>query len=140
MKNLGAIFKLFSGMLRKGFEGLPAKMSVYNAFIQANLGRVKVYITRSTRLNGGAILAPYQITRGSLPSIVMTQTTSRLTKSSVNIGTLAIDDTTTIGQLATAISRNLLFALCMTALGILSAWLTPHLLALWRDTWYSLRR
>lgn len=104
--NLGAIFKLFSGMLRKGFEGLPANMSVYNAFIQANLGRVKVYITRSTRLNGGAILAPYQITRGSLPSIVMSQTTSRLTKSSVNIGTLAIDDTTTVGQLAAAILAN----------------------------------
>ncbi len=104
--NLGAIFKLFGGMLRKGFEGLPANMSVYNAFIQANLGHVKVYITRSTRLNGGAILAPYQITRGSLPSIVMTQTTNRLTKSSINIGSLVIDDTTTIGQLATAILAN----------------------------------
>ncbi len=104
--NLGAIFKLFSGMLRKGFEDLPAKMSVYNAFIQANLGVVKVYITRSTKLNGGAILAPYQITRGTLPSIVMTQTSSRLTKSSLNLGSLTISDTTTIGQLATAILTN----------------------------------
>lgn len=104
--NLGAIFKLFSGMLRKGFEGLPASMSVYNAFIQANLGHVKVYITRSTKLNGGAILAPYQITRGSLPSIVMSQTTNRLTKSSINIGSLTIDATTTVGALATAILAN----------------------------------
>ena len=36
----------------------------------------------------------------------MTQTTSRLTKSSVNIGTLTIDDNTTVGQLATAILAN----------------------------------
>ena len=41
--------------------GLPASMSVYNAFNQAHLGHVKVYITRSTRLNGGAILAPIRL-------------------------------------------------------------------------------
>ena len=67
--NLGAIYKQFDSMLRRGFEELPPQMSVYNAFIQANLGVVKVYITKRMKLNGGAILAPYQITRGSLPSI-----------------------------------------------------------------------
>ena len=67
--NLGAIYKQFDAMLRKGFEELPPSMNVYNAFIQANLGVVRVYITKTMRLNGGAILAPYQITRGSLPSI-----------------------------------------------------------------------
>ena len=67
--NLGAIYKQFDSMLRRGFEALPPQMSVYNAFIQANLGVVKVYITKRMKLNGGAILAPYQITRGSLPSI-----------------------------------------------------------------------
>ena len=69
--NLGATYMLFDGTLKRGFEGLPANMSVYNAFVQANLGVVKVYITKSMRLNGGCVLAPYQITRGSLPSITM---------------------------------------------------------------------
>ena len=104
--NLGAIFKAFNGMLRKGFENLPSHMSVYNAFIQANLGLVKVYITRLIRLNGGSILAPYQITRGSLPSITLSQTTARLTKSSISLGSLNISATTTIGQLAAAILEN----------------------------------
>ena len=67
--NLGAIYKQFDAMLRKGFEELPPNMNVYNAFIQANLSVVRVYITKTMRLNDGAILAPYQITRGSLPSI-----------------------------------------------------------------------
>lgn len=104
--NLGAVFKLFNGMLRKGFEDFPATMSVYNAFIQANLGVVKVYIARATKLNGGAILAPYQITSGTLPSIEMTQTSSRITKSSLNLGGLTITSTTTIGQLSSAILDN----------------------------------
>ena len=45
--NLGAIYKQFDSMLRRGFEALPPQMSVYNAFIQANLGVVKVYITKA---------------------------------------------------------------------------------------------
>lgn len=56
--NLGAIYKQFDSMLRRGYEDLPPQMSVFNAFIQANLDVVKVYITKTIRLNGGAILAP----------------------------------------------------------------------------------
>ena len=56
--NLGAIYKQFDSMLRRGFEELPQHMSVCNAFIQANLGVVKVYITKRMKLNGEAILAP----------------------------------------------------------------------------------
>lgn len=41
--------------------------------------------------------------------------------------------------LAVALIRGILWALALLALGILSAWVTPHLLALLRDTWYSLR-
>ena len=104
--NLGAIYKQFDSMLRRGFEGLPPQMSVYNAFIQANLGNVKVYITRLMRLNGGAILAPYQITRGSLPSISMAKNASNILVSSVHLGSLAISATTTVAQFSQAILDN----------------------------------
>lgn len=82
--NLGAIYKQFDAMLRKGYENLPPQMSVYNAFIQANIDVVKVYITKTIRLNGGAILAPYQITRGSLPSIGMAKNASNILVSEGN--------------------------------------------------------
>ncbi|MBO7488643.1 MAG: hypothetical protein J6T88_00025 [Bacteroidales bacterium] len=104
--NLGAIYKQFDSMLRRGFEGLPPQMSVYNAFIQANLGNVKVYITRLMRFNGGAILAPYQITRGSLPSISMAKNASNILVSSVHLGSLAISATTTVAQFSQAILDN----------------------------------
>ena len=93
-------------MLRRGFEALPPQMSVYNAFIQANLGVVKVYITKTMKLNGGAILAPYQITRGSLPSISMAVNSGNKLVSSVRLGTLTISSTTTVAQFSQAVIDN----------------------------------
>ena len=104
--NLGAIYKQFDSMLRRGFEELPPQMSVYKAFIQANLGVVKVYITKTMRLNGGAILAPYQITRGSLPSISMAKNASNILVSSVRLGALTISATTTVAQFSQAVIDN----------------------------------
>ena len=104
--NLAAIYKLFDSMLRRGYENLPPQMSVFNAFIQANIDVVKVYITKTIRLNGGAILAPYQITRGSLPSISMAKNTSNILVSSIRLGTLAITANTTIGQFSQAVIDN----------------------------------
>lgn len=57
--NLGATYKLFDDMLKRGFEGDGTVRSSYNSFVQANLGVVKVYITKQMRLNGGCLLAPY---------------------------------------------------------------------------------
>ena len=104
--NLAAIYKQFDSMLRRGYENLPPQMSVFNAFIQANIDVVKVYITKAIRLNGGAILAPYQITRGSLPSISMAKNASNILVSSIRLGTLAIDANTTIGQFSQAVIDN----------------------------------
>jgi len=104
--NLAAIYKQFDSMLRRGYENLPPQMSVFNAFIQANIDVVKVYITKTIRLNGGAILAPYQITRGSLPSISMAKNASNILVSSIRLGTLAIDANTTIGQFSQAVIDN----------------------------------
>lgn len=104
--NLAAIYKQFDSMLRRGYENLPPQMSVFNAFIQANIDVVKVYITKTIRLNGGAILAPYQITRGSLPSISIAKNASNILVSGIQLGTLAIDANTTIGQFSQAVIDN----------------------------------
>ena len=58
---LRSLLPRFNQTLKKGFEGLNGKMNDYNAFIQANTNVVKVYVPKSVRLNGGSVLAPYQI-------------------------------------------------------------------------------
>lgn len=104
--NLGATYMMFDGTLKRGFEALPTNMSVYNAFVQANLGVVKVYITKAMRLNGGCVLAPYQITRGSLPSIGMSVNGSGVVVSDLALGSLQIGAQTTVGQFSQAIIAN----------------------------------
>ena len=104
--NLGAMYMMFDGTLKRGFEGLPTNMSVYNAFVQANLGVVKVYITKTMRMNGGCVLAPYQITRGSLVSISMTVNGAGILVSGLALGSLVISNTTTVGEFSQAIIAN----------------------------------
>ena len=104
--NLGATYMMFDGTLKRGFEALPTNMSVYNAFVQANLGVVKVYITKTMRLNGGCVLAPYQITRGSLPSIGMTVNGAGVLVSGLALGSLQIGAETTVAEFSQAIIAN----------------------------------
>lgn len=104
--NLGATYMLFDGTLKRGFESLPTNMSVYNAFVQANLGVVKVYITKTMRLNGGCVLAPYQITRGSLASIAMSLNGSGILVSNLALGSLEISASTTLAEFSQTIIAN----------------------------------
>ena len=78
-------------------------MNDYNAFIQANTSVVKVYVPKSVRLNGGSVLAPYQITRGTLPSVAMTKGAGGVLVSDVRVGSLVIGAETTVADLANAV-------------------------------------
>lgn len=100
--NLSAVYKQFNSTLKKAFEGLT-NMSDYNAFIQANTNMVKVYVQKQVRLNGGSVLAPYQITRGTLPSIVMTKNGSNILMTDIALGGLSIGDSTTVAELSNAV-------------------------------------
>lgn len=104
--NLAAVFKLFDGTLKRGYESLPSGMSVYNAFVQANSGMVKVYITKTMCKNGGCVLAPYQITQGSLPSIYISKNGSSILVTNLSVGSLTIGAETTVAQLSEAIINN----------------------------------
>ena len=101
--NMAAVYRQFNQTLKKGFEGLNGKMNDYNAFIQANTNVVKVYVPKSVRLNGGSVLAPYQITRGSMPSIAMTKNAGGVLVSDLNVGSLVIGEETTVADLANAV-------------------------------------
>lgn len=101
--NMAAIYRQFNQTLTKGFEGLNGKMNDYNAFIQANTNVVKVYVPKSVRLNGGSVLAPYQITRGTLPSVAMTKGADGVLVSDVRVGSLVIGAETTVADLANAV-------------------------------------
>ena len=103
--NLGAIYRQFHQTLQKSFEDV-GQMNSYNAFLQANLGVVKVYITKQDRLNGGSVLAPYLITRGGLDSIVWSVNDQNVLVTNLALGNLVIDENTTVSQVSRAIITN----------------------------------
>ena len=104
--NLGAIYRQFNKTLKKAYEGLGNTMSVYNAFVQANINVVKVFITKQMKANGGSVLAPYQITRGTLPSISYAKNGNEVLVTNLSLGSLVIDAQTEVGELADAIVAN----------------------------------
>ena len=101
--NRAAVYRQFNQTLKRAFEGIGNTMSVYNAFVQANIGVCKVYITKQMRLNGGSVLAPYQITRGTLPSISTVKNAQSILVSDIALGGLTITEETTVAEFASAI-------------------------------------
>ena len=103
--NLVNLFRSFEGTLHPSFESRPRTWSDFNAFMSANIGRLGVYLTSEQASQGACVVAGYQITRGSLPSID-TQIANGVGKSDISVGTLVLDEETTVADFSNAIVRN----------------------------------
>ena len=101
LRNIQNLWSAFANHLKPSFEGKSNKISHYNAFTAANFGLVHVYLDKDEARNGGCVVAPYQITRGSLPSIMVSEsTTGNIKKTDIAVGsTFAITSATTVKDL-----------------------------------------
>ena len=68
--NVVQMYKGICPLINYGFESKPVGCSDYNMFMKTNMKLTDIYLTRQEVAGGGCIAAPYQITQGSLPSIV----------------------------------------------------------------------
>ena len=102
------IVRMYSGiapLLKNGFEKKMAQQSDYNMFVRLNSAASPVYLTKSEADGGGCIAAPYQITQGSLPSIVITGEGAEA-KTDIALGSLTISASTTVAEFAKAVVDN----------------------------------
>ena len=102
------IIRMYSGivpLLKNGFEKKMAQQSDYNIFVRLNSAASPVYLTKSEADGGGCIAAPYQITQGSLPSIVITGEGAEA-KTDIALGSLTISASTTVAEFAKAVVDN----------------------------------
>lgn len=104
--NVLAFGRLINTFNHPAFEAKPKTMSDINAFTQANLGIVPVFITKGDRLQGGCVVAPYQVTRGSLPALVLGHGTGDVAVTNINVGSLSITNSTTVKAFSQAIVNN----------------------------------
>lgn len=102
------IIRMYSGiapLLKNGFEKKMAQQSDYNMFVRLNSAASPVYLTKSEADGGGCIAAPYQITQGSLPSIVIAGEGAEA-QTDIALGSLTISASTTVAEFAKAVVDN----------------------------------
>ena len=102
------IIRMYSGiapLLKNGFEKKMAQQSDYNMFVRLNSAASPVYLTKPEADGGGCIAAPYQITQGSLPSIVVSGEGAEA-KTDIALGSLTISASTTVAEFAKAVVDN----------------------------------
>ena len=103
--NVIAMYRALKNICNHSFEGLDVGQTSYSAFVKANLTGNKVSLTKEAASFGACVVAPYLISRGSLPSIQV-EGTGADAVTNIAVGNLTISGTTTIGQFADALVAN----------------------------------
>ena len=103
--NIIAMYKGIRPLLNYGFENKPKNLSDYNMFVKVNMQRTPIYLTKQAIAGGACIATAYQITQGSLPSIVTTGSGQNIT-TDIALGVTTISASTTVAQFAKTVVGN----------------------------------
>lgn len=105
LQNVVSVYRANKNWMKGAFENKKQKESDYNAFVSANLSSSQVAFTKQQAAAGAAVAAPYKISSGSLGSIEQQVSESEL-QTNIYLGTLTINQTTTVGDFASAVIGN----------------------------------
>lgn len=100
--NVSANYRLFAGKLMQAFESKGAGVSDFNQYLGVNFSN-PVFITKGMRVAGCCVLADYTFTVGSLQPIGMALNGSGVLVSDLALGSLVIDEHTTVSDLSLAL-------------------------------------
>ena len=103
--NVVQMYKGICPLINYGFESKPAGCSDYNMFMKANMKGSNIYLTREEVAGGGCVAYPYQLTQGTLPSIVVTGSGDNV-RTDIKLGDLTIDAETLVKDFAIAVVSN----------------------------------
>ena len=103
--NVVQMYKGICPLINYGFESKPLGCSDYNMFMKANMKGSDIYLTREEVAGGGCIAAPYQITQGTLPSIVTVGEGDNV-RTDISLGDLTINTETTVKDFSMAVVSN----------------------------------
>jgi hypothetical protein len=105
-RQVAAAYKVLERFVIGTFEEQSRKLSYYNLFIKYNVGGPKVYFTKSEAKAKACVVAPYQLSEGSLPPIGMVPQGSVLVSSIRLPQGFDITDTTTVGEVPIALLQQ----------------------------------
>ena len=104
--NLVNLYRAFSGTLHPSFENKARRVSDFNEFMSANMGSNGVALTSGLARQGGCVVAAYQVTRGSLPSVEVDFGNANIPESDIALGALTLGNSTTLKAFSDAVVQN----------------------------------
>ncbi|MDO4959750.1 MAG: hypothetical protein Q4E68_10940, partial [Prevotellaceae bacterium] len=103
--NIVQMWKGLGPELRDAFSNKGAGRSDYNKFVSVNMQRQAVYLAKSQVTGGACVAAPYQITQGSLPAIVITGE-GRNAATNIFVADLTLGASTTVSDFSKSVINN----------------------------------
>ena len=103
--NIVAMYRGIRPLLLSGFESKSQGCSDYNMFVKVNMQQTPVYLTKSQVAGGACVAAPYQITQGSLPAIVITGE-GRNAATNIFVADLTLCASTTVADFSKSVVNN----------------------------------
>lgn len=107
--NMVALYRVNQPWMKRGaFESKKQTWSDYNAFVSANSGFNPVWLTKDEVARGASVVAPYIVTKGSIPSVQVTADDSndQFFTDLYTGDDLTISGTTTASELSQALLAN----------------------------------
>lgn len=102
LANVIAMYRAVKRVADHSFEGIKPGQTSYNLFVKANLSNNSVVLTKEASSFGACVVAPYLISKGTLPSIIV-QGTGADAVTNIAVGSLVINEETTIGAFSQAL-------------------------------------
>lgn len=106
LTNIGGNYRLYAAWQEKAFEEKPATLSEYNMMVKVNWGISPVYLPKRLKMQGGVIVAPYIYCMGSMSTIGMTLNQAGVLVTDISLGSLMINNNTTVAQFSAAVIGN----------------------------------
>ena len=103
--NVIRMYQVLTPYLKLAFSGARNGRSDYNKFVSANLGKAPVYLTKQEAQAGASIVAPYEVTHGSIKPISVSGKGNQAV-TDISLGDLAITDETMVKEFSNAVVQN----------------------------------
>ena len=105
LSNVVAMYRGCIPQLRYAFEKKGNGRSDYNMFVKVNMQQTPVYLTKQMVAGGACVAAPYQITQGTLPAIVITGE-GNTAVTDIFLGGETLSASTTVAAFSKAVVEN----------------------------------
>lgn len=105
LANVVAVYRSNKNWMRGAFENKKQGESDYNAFVKANLASSLVATSKSQANAGAAVVAPYKITEGSIPTVECTLSETTI-RTNLYLGDYSVTPTSTVGEFTQALMAN----------------------------------